>query len=64
MKRSWGTPTAGIGTKTTAHLNLTRSLADDRHFLTRAEIAGLRRRADRPDRHFPSHMSWFEKATR
>lgn len=25
---SWGTPTKGIGTKTTAHLNLTRTLAD------------------------------------
>lgn len=25
---SWGTPTNGIGTKTTAHLNLTRTLAD------------------------------------
>lgn len=27
-KRSWGTPTDGPGTRTTAHLNLTRSLAD------------------------------------
>ena len=64
MTLSLGTPTDGIGTRTTAHLNFTRTMAEDRHFLTRAEIAGLRRRADRPDRHFPSHMSWFEKATR
>ena len=25
---SWGTPTKGIGTRTTAHLNRTRTLAD------------------------------------
>ena len=62
MKRSWGTPTGGIGTKTTAHLNLTRSLAFDPEVIRMKELAAIRDAARRPVDHFPSRV--WEKATR
>jgi len=61
MTLSWGTPTDGIGTRTTAHLNFTRTMAEDRYFLSAQALAGLRRRADRPEHHFPAFAT---KATR
>ena len=38
MTLSWGTPTDGIGTRTTAHLNFTRTMAEDRYFLSARRI--------------------------
>lgn len=60
MRRSWGTPTDGIGTRTTAHLNLTRTLADEHRYKVRRDLQQHREESGREATEFPSRRYFPE----